>query len=461
MQEASKQRLIILITNSFAAMNIIHSGLIKRLGAKYDVYIMSTMIRPAELGEINKHFNLHLKPINANFPREAAWLSYLRKIEKALFAHYFSIITQTIKYRKEGKWKAWVIQRLLWIFGVLHITKSALCALRRVIIFLMSFSNKLNSLLPYHVKGVISSSPFDSRENQVVNFLKKHNAKSLAMIISWDNLTSKGLMNADHDCTLVWNDFMKNEFLQFYSLFNLKQPKVVVTGIPRFDCYFQHLSEEYDKHARSSFNVESGKFIILIATSASRHFPNQLEIIADVLQFVRNENKVHVIIRCHPADDVNVYTHIAREQFVTLWHPENLPANDHDLFYNWFPALDFPGSLAKMLRVCDVCVQFASTMKLDAAACKKTVISIAYDGETPLPYHQSVQRLYDYAHQVPLNALQIDKVVTSRQQLYDALKTSLQETDHEEKLAAIEPFIHFTKCESVDFTAKNIAEWLD
>ncbi|MCF2499637.1 CDP-glycerol glycerophosphotransferase family protein [Dyadobacter sp. CY357] len=461
MEEATKQRLLILVTNSFAAMNIIHSGLIKRLGIKYDVYIMSTMIRTAELAQINKHFNLQLKLIPADFPRESAWLCYLRKIEKALFAYHFNIVTQTIKYQNEGKWKALLIQKLLCILSLLHITKTALCTLKQVIITLSSFSIRLKPLLAYHFKGVISSSPLDLRENQVVNFLGRHHVKSLAMIISWDNLTSKGLINADHNYTLVWNDFMKNEFLHFYSIFKLKPPKVVATGIPRFDCYFQHRSEAYYERARRLFNVKSGKFIILIATSANRHFPNQLEIIEDVLQFARGENNVHVIMRCHPGDDTNAYAHIAREQFVTLWHPENLPAKNHGLFYNWFPELDFLHSLAQMLRICDVCVQFASTMKLDAAACKKPVISIAYDGKIPLPYHQSVQRLYDYAHQVPLNALQIDKVVTNRQQLYNALKTCLQDTDHQEKLAAIAPFTHFTESESVDFTAKIIAEWLD
>ncbi|MCF2490267.1 CDP-glycerol glycerophosphotransferase family protein [Dyadobacter sp. CY347] len=421
---------------------------------------MSTMIRANELRDINEHFDLRLKLVDLEFSRETVWLSCLRKLEKALFSHHFDIVTQKIKYQNEENWKALLIQKLLRALSFLNIIRTVLCLLRQTIIILTSYSIRLKALLPFHFDGVLSTSPLDSRENRVVNFLGRHCVKSLAMVISWDNLTSKGLINADHDYVLVWNDFMKTEFLRFYSIFTLELPKIAVTGIPRFDCYFHKQSEEYYEHARRRFNVPNGKLIILIATSASRHFPNQKEIIADVLQFARADGHVHVIIRCHPADDEHAYKHLVKEQFVTLWHAGNLPETKSECFYKWFPELDFLRSLSEMLRICNVCVQFASTMKLDAGACRKPIISIAYDGKISLPYHQSVKRLYDYAHQIPLNALQIDKVVTNREQLFNALKTSLQKTDQGEGFSDISPFTHFTKAASVDFTAKTIAEWL-
>lgn len=459
LQQRTKKPILILITNSYAAINIIHSGLIKKLAVKYHVYLLSTMIRSAEVNQINDQFGLDLKLVNIDLPCQPAWLAFLRKVEKAFFAECFSIVTQKIKYQSRKEWQ-WM-HKMLRLINQKSFTKSILKVIRQSIIFLTSFSIKLRPLLSFHFHGVISSSPLDLRENRIVNFLRRRHVKSLAMVISWDNLTSKGVINADHDVTLVWNDFMKNEFLSFYSIFNVTEPKVIATGIPRFDCYFQKTSENQNAEARKRCNVPSGNQVILIATSALRHFPNQLEVIKDVLRFAKVEGNLHVIVRCHPADNIDAYNQLSGEEFISIWHPGNFPKSGDDRFYNWFPELDFLDSLSQTLRICDVCVQFASTMKLDAAACGKRVISIAYDGNNPLPYHQSVKRLYDYNHQVPLNALQFDEFVTSRDQLYTALKASLYKQKSQNALSVIKPFTHFTDPKSVDFTFNTIAAWLN
>ncbi|SKC18105.1 CDP-glycerol glycerophosphotransferase family protein [Dyadobacter psychrophilus] len=440
-------------------MNIIHSGLIRKLAQEYHVHLLSTMIRSAEIGQINGQFGLDLKLVNLNLPSEPAWLTCLRKVEKAFFAQHFDITTQKIKYQSQKEW-FWM-RKVLWLISQKNFNKWVLRLIRHSIIFLTSFSIKLKPLLSYHFHGLISSSPLDSRENRIVNFLRRRNIKTLAMVISWDNLTSKGVINADHDCTLVWNDFMKKEFLCFYSIFNITKPKVIATGIPRFDCYFQTRPENKHAEARARFNVPPENQVILVATSAFRHFPNQLDVITDLLRFAKREGNLHVIIRCHPADNVGAYNQLSDEKIVTIWHPKNLPTVDNERFYNWFPELDFLDSLSQMLRICDVCVHFASTMKLDAAACGKHLISIAYDGNAPLSDHQSVKRLYDYNHQIPLNALQVDEFVTSREQLYTALKVCLSKQKSENELAAIKSFTHFTEPKSVDFTFKTIVEWLN
>src|SRR5687768_10503774 len=100
MQEAFKRPILILITNSFAAINVIHSGLIKELAARYNIHLLSTMIHSKELAEINKHFNINLRLVPVTLPKEGTWLCILRKVEKALFVHHFDIVTQKIKYQK-------------------------------------------------------------------------------------------------------------------------------------------------------------------------------------------------------------------------------------------------------------------------------------------------------------------------------------------------------------------------
>lgn len=458
MQEADKKSILILLTNSFAAINIIHSGLIRELARHYNIYLLSTMIHDRELLLINSHYNINLKIIPVSLPREGLFLSILRKVEKALFASHFNIVTQEIKDQKLSPARRFFMKTVLHLLAVSYLSKILLLLLRKSIIYMTSFSSGLRGLLSYRLEGVISLSPLDLRENRVVNFLGRHGVKSLGMVISWDNLTSKGVMNADHSYTLVWNELMAGEFQNFYSLFSSNIPKVSAVGIPRFDNYFK-ANKCSTSSIRQRYNVHDGDYIILIATSAIKHFPNQFEVISDVLEFAKSNKKIHIIIRCHPADDPTRYESLAAEKSVTFWHSKNITSGN-SRFYEWLPEFDFLNSLTGMLQICDVCVQFASTIKLDAAACGKPVISIAYDGSDAVPYAHQVKRLYEYAHQLPLNRLQVDRLVTSKQQLFEALTDSLAGTDPNVQIAAIKPFVHFTTDDSVKCTVKTIAEWL-
>ncbi|MCE7068078.1 CDP-glycerol glycerophosphotransferase family protein [Dyadobacter sp. CY326] len=459
MAQFYKKPVLLLITNSFAAINIIHSGLIKKLAMRYDIHLLSTMIRERELATINNHFAIDLKLLEIELPIETMFISLLRKLEKALFAGHHNIATQQIKYERLTWTKRLVIKTAILILVQLHLSGVILKLLRRVIIVLSSFSCKLRPLLHYKFQGVISSSPLDLRENHVTNFLQKHGVKSLAMIISWDNLTSKGVINANHDCTLVWNQLMKSEFQRFYSMFDVNQNSVKITGIPRFDLHFRNIDNVPLANAKARYAINAAK-VIFIATSAIKHFPNQLEIIKDVLAYAALEGDTHVIIRCHPADDHHAYQDLFDKNSVTVWHPRNLVTSSKRSFYHWLPDMDFLTSLSEMLHISDVCIQFASTIKLDAAACGTSIISVAYDGTTALPYHQSVKRLYDYAHQLPLNALQWDVLVADKQELYNVL-TEILSKKSKKPPADIALLTHFAQAQSVDCTAQTIAEWLD
>ena len=461
MQPTHKRPLLILLSNSFAATNIIHSGLISILAVQYDVHLLSTMIRPADILVINRHFKIELKLVDTCLPVLPKWLTMMRRVEKAVFSNHFGIATQKIKSLQESRHRQFLMRSVIQITTWLRLNKLILCMVRNVIIFATSYSLRLRPLLSYHFHGVISSSPMDLRENFVVNFLRKHKVRSLATVISWDNLTSKGVINADHDYMLVWNESMKREFLQFYPIFNCKETNVTVCGIPRFDCYFEHDARISLETLRKLYGIPKEKKVILIATSSSRHFPNQLEVIDDIIKFARNAGNIHIIIRTHPGDVPTLYDALSNVAFITVWHPEGLHAHHKRSFYEWLPHMDFLRSLSEMLHLCHVCVQFASTIRLDAAACGKPVISIGYDGCRELPYHESVRRLYDYTHQLPVNELGIDTLVADKKELYKALRENLSDLHTGRQLEMIAPLIHFTKAESVNFTAQTIAAWLD
>ena len=459
MKNERSKRILLIITNPFAATNVIHSGLINLIAQRYQVHILSDLVREKEIAEINRRFGIQVESFSANIPVENRTLALLRKLEKALFFRHFGIINQTIKEQTNESSFQYLVKAVLYILDSLNLNKSLLKLLRNLIIRQSSKSSDLRERISAHqFSGMISTSPLDIRENIVVNSMKQ-TVRSLAMVISWDNLTTKGLINADYDFILVWNQFMAREYQTFYEPFSIGKQKIAITGIQRFDQYFGTNPNEIDKTKhRQRFHFDDDDKIILFATSAAKHFPDQIDIVYHLAEYSQDRPKVKIMVRCHPGDSVDRYQVFEREENIRIGSPEKLVGEGPSI-----PALNTLLSLHEALKYSDVCIQVASTMRLDAAACNKPIISIAYDGNKSQPYSKSVMRFYDYDHQIPLNKLRIDRMVFSKQELFNALDDTLfspnvyVSTNRE----LVKEFTHFSEPHSITTTMKFIEEWLN
>ena len=58
----------------------------------------------------------------------------------------------------------------------------------------------------------------------------------IALVSSWDNLTSKAFFPFSLRRLIVWNNVLKNEAI---SLFDFPENKISVTGVPRYDLFFR------------------------------------------------------------------------------------------------------------------------------------------------------------------------------------------------------------------------------
>ena len=458
MENETVKQILLIITNPFAATNVIHSGLLELLARRYKVHILSDLIKEKEISEINRHYGIQVELLWANIPIENRTLRLLRKLEKAIFFRHFKIITQTIKEQNHSSLLRFIVKATLSTLDFLKLTKPLLKLLRYQIIKRSGKCDQFERIIASNFNGVISTSPLDIRENIIVNSLKE-NIKTLAMVISWDNLTTKGLINADHDYIVVWNKFMAEEYQTFYQIFKLDHQKICITGIPRFDPYFLENPGESGKTAyRQKFQFKQDEKMILFATSAAKHFPDQVDIVRHLSEYARIRTQTKIIVRCHPGDRFEKYQVFETDQNIRITCPENLADQDSSI-----PALNTLSSLCEVLMYTDICIQIASTMRLDAAACNKPIISIAYDGDKSQPYSKSIRRFYDYDHQLPLNELNIDRMVFNKQELFDALDEALFNPKFklQPNRELAKEFTHFSEPVSVATTMKFIDEWLN
>ncbi|QRR03240.1 hypothetical protein [Dyadobacter sandarakinus] len=448
-----EKRMLILITNSFAALNVVHSGLLRQLCRKYNIYLMSDLIGKEDISNFCKTYFLKAAIDPCEFPDENSLLRILRRLEKLLFLVYNDIETFQVKYGSYLLTKpvfrfARLLRHNTWLAAVLVI-------LRKLIIWYALYidAGKLRWACKYDL--VISTSPLDSRENRVVNFLKTKKVKSVALVISWDNLSTKGVMNAEHDNIFVWNHIMAAEYRRFYKLFD-GRTIIRITGIPRFDLHKskQFAAHDFQVKYRQQLGVANER-ILLFATSPGRHVPDQQHYLQDLLDYAETKTDIIVLLRCHPADYFDYSGSYKKDPNLRIWGNYNSEAIDHP-FGKWLPAADFLYNLSAMLHSCAVCLHIASTLRLDAAACHKPVINIAYD-PTFQPYHSSIRRYYDYTHQLPLNKSNIGTTVYSKTELYHALDTMLTGTEQTDP-DAVRPFVAGGKGNAVERTLYYISQ---
>lgn len=449
MEKTDQKHILVLITNPFAVLNIIHSGLMGQLGKHYRISIMSDLLTDGDVDRFNKHFQLNMHLLKTPVPTISLFVKWLRIVQTLLFGYYFGLETIRIKLMERSR----VFHLLFTLFqkswSLTLLSGSVMTFFRNWLIRCTTRSDTYAPLAAYNFLAVVSTSPFDLRENTIANSLR---IPSISIIISWDNLTSKGIMNAKSDIVLVWNKSMALEYQRFYFLFG-DHAVVRMIGIPRFDIYFQDPACQNLKLTMTP-GVAPEARIILFSTGSVKHHSCQNYIIDDLLEYAESRPGTAILVRCHPGDDPKRYNHFSSVKNIHFFQPFGEKSGK-------VPPVDFLEMLHLQLITCNVCVQIASTMLLDAAACNKPCISIAYDADPGGHYAGSVRRFYDYSHQLPLHKVLNKHIVYDRRGLFRKLDEILAGRHVQTDLRnALKPHIYNCTPHSARLATQYIREWL-
>lgn len=451
MERSDQKHILVLITNPFAVLNIIHSGLIGQLGKYYRISIMSDLLTAADVDRFNEHFQVNMYLLKTPVPTISGIEKWLRTVQTLLFGYYFGLETIRIKVMERGHIFHWLFSISQKSLALTLLSASMMVFIRNWLIRRTTLPDLYAPLAAHNFLAVVSTSPFDLRENAIANSLQIHGIPNISIIISWDNLTSKGIMNTKSDFLLVWNKPMALEYQRFYSIFG-NQAAVRIVGIPRFDIYFQDPPDQ-NSNLTGTPRAKAHTRIILFSTGAVKHHACQNYIIDDFLEYAESRPNVLILVRCHPGDDPGRYKHFSSVKNLCFFQPfgENT---------GQVPPVDFLEILHFQLTTCAVCVQVASTMFLDALACNKPCISIAYDARSDLHYAGSVRRFYDYSHQLPLHKVHNKCIVYDRRELFGKLDEILGGYAPTNLRKAVIPFIYHCAPDSARLATQYIREWL-
>lgn len=210
---------------------------------------------------------------------------------------------------------------------------------------------------------------------------KRHGAKTLAAVLSWDNPSSKGLGGAHPDHVVAWSETMKRELVGYL---DFRESKVSVCGVAHWDIYHRD-----ERVAREGFfgllGLDPARKTILFGTKTPRPYPNH-EIVAILGEAVERDRlgvPCQLLIRLHPGyfepgvEPALERMMALRDRYrnVVFYIPEVV---SRKLLLD-MPASEI-GTLDAMLHYSDVLVSLFSTLVIEAAICDLPIVNVCFDG---------------------------------------------------------------------------------
>lgn len=232
--------------------------------------------------------------------------------------------------------------------------------------------------------------------------------KVTAMLHSWDVINTKtGLRGAvsplpgrllplHFDKLLIWNEIQHKELTDFLGY---KDAEIEIVGIPQFDVYAGGRWTPRSEFIKRYGGNPDKKTIAYLAGNPNM-LPKQIEVVEHLVQWLkegRYSSPAQLLLRLHPGLDTNYLLRYRGHPDVLIDEP-SIAFTAGRFSSGWKAGEDDERHLAEVLANCDVALNVLSTSTLDAAAFDRPVVSIAYDGNTPMPYYRSIARYYDWNH---------------------------------------------------------------
>lgn len=286
--------------------------------------------------------------------------------------------------------------------------------------------NKINPSL------VVSTYPVNFIEAKFLYAAKQKNIPTLIHLLSWDNITSKGIFPVIPDHFIVWGKVMYNELKAYYGV---KDEAIQICGVPHFD---QHISVKKSPNFKpilEKLGLNPNLPYLFFAMSSPRFAPYEIDIVEQLAIAVQNEvfgAELQLIVRPHPQ---NVQGSLADKRWIKRL--DNLKGKSvavdypqlNDSKVRWSMKKTDMGHLSNLLAGCSICLNSGSTVSIDALMMDKPVILTSFDGDKKLYYWKSARRLIDYLHLKKFIKMGGAKPVHDYAELYKMIEKYLNEPD--------------------------------
>lgn len=276
----------------------------------------------------------------------------------------------------------------------------------------------------------------------------------ISNVISWDNISTKTLLDEFVDTFLIWSEEMDEDFAT--NLPWLRKKRRLIVGSPQFEPIIESRGLQSRAEFFARYGVDPGKKLVLYTTGSKTLFPREAECLDAVLGHWRDHlrERTNVMVRMHPKDRQGRYEAVMAKfpDVPFTLAGENLASDDE-----WLPTKDDMALLINQLHHCDVVVNVASTMTLEGFAIDKPAINIGFTLGESKSARYPMDDYYVSRHYRDVVETGAARFVRDYDELFKAIADALDGNGHDiDKQKAI----FWKKCNYTTDSSDRISEFL-
>lgn len=436
-----KPILLVMLRHGMSARNLFRSDFIRVVD---EAGVKVIAVCPAS---DEPHLREELSPFDVE-------LVALPEVEKGPVERAWSAITNTLAWKHPGVTRTVTIK---WLdrgvregdyFSLLTGALASLLFLHRSRKFrrllewvdARAFSHpELGRLIDEHGPDAILTTYSFDPETALVREARRRRVPTLAMVKSWDNLTSKTRISVEPDKLLVWSPYMKWEAMRHHFV---PEHNIAVVGAPGFDDHFRHTDYGDRESYMRSLGADPDARLILYSPGGGFTISDEdnLRTIHQVLTQQEFDFKWHVHVRKLPKVELDLSA-VEDDLAMTSEMSGQVMESWADRFDQTREYID---SLVRAVHHADLLIHLGSTIAIDAACHDTPSIGYGLDLKKPgVPPTHVARHIFGLLHNRMLGEIGASRVVTTRTELADAIRVYLlaPETDRAGRAAIVDRWV--------------------
>jgi hypothetical protein len=275
---------------------------------------------------------------------------------------------------------------------------------------------------------LLTTGPHQFHQPAVAAAARALGIRTLAMISSWDNLSTKNRMVFKYDGYVVWSEQGKRDLHHFYP--QSRSVPVYVVGALQFDTFHQVRFARTREQFCRSVGLSPDKPIILYALGSPNIFRGEHHAVLSLARrlMAGDLGDVQMLVRPHPAFEKGVAATLLRE-FGPRVVVQDTGATQRqtEAFFQDEPAIV---EWVNSFRHADVVVNMSSTAAVDAALCDRPVVNLDYDPAPDGAQQEFVKDVnHRWTHFKPVAESGGVWLVENPQEMIEAVRTYLRFPD--------------------------------
>jgi hypothetical protein len=267
---------------------------------------------------------------------------------------------------------------------------------------------------------VLSSGPFQYSEPAIIAAAKRLRIPTLALIPSWDNLSTKNRLVLKYDGYMVWSDWQKRELRQLYPA--SRDVPCYVVGAPQFDVFFQRRFYLTRTAFCQTQGLDPNRPIIVYALGSPNFLREHHGAVYMATCIARGDlGDAQMIVRPHP-----IYDNAELSGLFSRYFPQTILQRSGVAGAQVTPRFQEEDQITEWVntfRHADVVINLSSTVTIDAAIFDRPVVNLDYDPEPGQPNQALVKDVnHLWSHFKPIAESGAVWLVDDPQQMIEAVK---------------------------------------